>query len=127
MAKQTTMLLLAGATSFVLAALPVPAALAAAADILLTCKPSDGSDPFSMAIWSDRGLAQVESKSLNLKATLDQTQISVTDVDSNPKHMTEHWGTIDRITGHFVLNDRTQGQAAPHQIEGTCERFERKF
>ena len=126
MANQATKLLLAGATSFVLAALPVHAALAAA-DILLTCKPSDGSDPFSMEIWSDRGLAQIESRSLNLKAILNQTQISVTDVDSNPKHTTEHWGTIDRVTGHFVLNDRTQGQGATHQIEGTCERFERKF
>ena len=126
MAKQTTMLFVAGAASFVLAALPVHAALGAE-DILLTCKPSDGSDPFSMAIWSDRGLAQIESKSLNLRAILNQTQISVTDVDSNPKHTTEHWGTIDRMTGHFVLNDRTQGQNAPHQIEGTCERFERKF
>jgi hypothetical protein len=126
MVKQTTMLLLAGASSFVLAVLPVHSALAAA-DILLTCKPSDGSDPFSMAIWSDKGMAQIESKSLNLRAILNQTQISVTDVDSNPKHTTEHWGTIDRVTGHFVLNDRTQGQGATHEIEGTCERFERKF
>ena len=126
MAKRTAMLLLAGATSFVLAVLPVHAALAAA-DILLTCKPSDGSDSFAMEIWSDRGLAQIETKSLNLKAILNQTQISVTDVDSNPKHTTEHWGTIDRVTGHFVLNDRTQGQGATHQIEGTCERFERKL
>ena len=126
MAKKTIMLLAAGAASFVLTALPVHAALAAD-DILLTCKPSDGSDPFSMTIWSDRGMAQIESKSLNLKAILSKTQISVTDADSNPKHTTEHWGTIDRMTGHFVLNDRTQGQSATHQIEGTCERFERKF
>src|SRR5215469_145362 len=108
------MLLLAGATSFMLAALAARAALSTA-DIMLMCKPSDGSDSFSIAIWPDRRLAQIESKHLNLDAVLLQTQIFVSSIGPISTPLA-HWGTIDRITGHFVLNDQTQGQNVTHQI-----------